>query len=554
MEYVADNGRGTSGRGKEDDGEAGRPRYTAERVPWAWEIMPEPTEKEMEELERSIRRDGCLNPVITWGGQIIDGHKRAEICIRLGLPYQKREIAFESREHAEAWSIRQQVSRRNLDVVGRCELAERLEKLLQGAAKERQRKAGREHGRGMAEKVPSEPDASYDGEEAPGPYGGILDDVIDLLGESRTKAANLVGLGRDRYLKYKEMKKRPDLIDKMRGPAPQLSVSAAHKIYKVDKAAADRRESNRLRVEEAKVGVGGNKTALSGAWGPDGPVWCEGKFQLKRNLALLPDGAVRLILCDPPYGEDYDRRDPNRPAIEGDKDEKQAAELLAEMLELLRPKLAKDAHVVFFCGVKQEPRMREVLDASGYLKRRSHIVWVKARQGAPGDKYEGFAPWHERALHGTQGAPGFTAGLRPHDAYQVTPETSEDHLTPKPVALLRQIIEATTVEGEWVADPFGGTASTLIAALECGRRAWGSEKETQHYRTGFTRIDDLVNGKKGSDPKAKLMRRKPPAPQRPRPNRMGFAAATAAPEPEPSLEDKIVGAPGAITWGWGEPS
>ncbi len=548
---MADDGRGADVRGMEGDGQPEQHRFRAVSMEWAQAIMPEPAEKEMEELERSIRRDGCLNPVITWNGQIVDGHKRAEICTRLGLPYQEREMDFESRGHAEAWTIRQQVARRNLDVVGRCELAERLEKLLQGAARERQRRAGREHGRGMAGKVPSEPDASYGEAREPGPYGGILDDVIDLPGESRTKAANLVGLGRDRYLKYKEMKKRPDLIDKMRGPAPQLSVSAAHKIYKADKAAADRRESDRVRVEEAKVGVGGGRTALSGAWGPDGPIWCEGNFQLKRNLALLPDGAVRLILCDPPYGEAYDRRDPNRPPIEGDKDEKQAADLLAEMLRLMRPKLSPDAHVVFFVGVRQEPRMREVLDASGYLKRRSHIVWVKDRQGAPGDKYEGFAPWHERALHGTQGAPGFTAGRRPHDAYEVTPETSKDHLTPKPVALLRQIIEATTVEGEWVADPFGGTASPLLAALGCGRRAWGAEKETQHYRTGFARIDDLVNGKKGPDPEAKPIRRKPPAPQRPRMGRMTFAAMTAAPRPEPSLEDKVVAAPGTITWGWG---
>ena len=39
------------------------------------------TKDEMEQLEQSILRQGCLEPIATWGGVILDGHKRYRICM-----------------------------------------------------------------------------------------------------------------------------------------------------------------------------------------------------------------------------------------------------------------------------------------------------------------------------------------------------------------------------------------------------------------------------------------------------------------------------------------
>ena len=39
------------------------------------------TEKEYSDLEFLLKRDGCMYPIITWQGQIIDGHNRYEIWL-----------------------------------------------------------------------------------------------------------------------------------------------------------------------------------------------------------------------------------------------------------------------------------------------------------------------------------------------------------------------------------------------------------------------------------------------------------------------------------------
>ena len=49
------------------------------------------------------------------------------------------------------------------------------------------------------------------------------------------------------------------------------------------------------------------------------------------------------------------------------------------------------------------------------------------------------------------------------------------HLTEKPVELARRALLYSSLAGEHVLDPFGGSGSTLIAAEETGRRAYLAE-------------------------------------------------------------------------------
>ena len=49
------------------------------------------------------------------------------------------------------------------------------------------------------------------------------------------------------------------------------------------------------------------------------------------------------------------------------------------------------------------------------------------------------------------------------------------HPTQKPVALLKRLIEIFTDRGDVVIDPCAGSGSTLRAAAELGRRAFGFE-------------------------------------------------------------------------------
>ena len=58
----------------------------------------------------------------------------------------------------------------------------------------------------------------------------------------------------------------------------------------------------------------------------------------------------------------------------------------------------------------------------------------------------------------------------------------------KPVALLRQYIELTTSIDDVVLDPFMGSGSTGVAALELGRRFIGIEINEKYYRVAQERM------------------------------------------------------------------
>ncbi len=70
--------------------------------------------KEYQQLEENLMRDGCIDPIITWNGYIIDGHNRYEICKRRKIPFSVMPFSFDCREAAEIWICTNQLGRRNL--------------------------------------------------------------------------------------------------------------------------------------------------------------------------------------------------------------------------------------------------------------------------------------------------------------------------------------------------------------------------------------------------------------------------------------------------------
>lgn len=59
--------------------------------------------------------------------------------------------------------------------------------------------------------------------------------------------------------------------------------------------------------------------------------------------------------------------------------------------------------------------------------------------------------------------------------YQRDTQTPKIHPTQKPVKLLEQLIELFTDKGDVVIDPCAGSGTTLLAAAQCDRRAYGFE-------------------------------------------------------------------------------
>ena len=104
-------------------------------------LLPQLSDAERAELEKQIKKDGVLNPIIVWKGTIVDGHNRFMICKLNGITdFPIREMDFKDREEVIEWILRHQLGRRNLTDFQRTRIALRYEEVIAKKAKERQGK------------------------------------------------------------------------------------------------------------------------------------------------------------------------------------------------------------------------------------------------------------------------------------------------------------------------------------------------------------------------------------------------------------------------------
>lgn len=74
-------------------------------------------------------------------------------------------------------------------------------------------------------------------------------------------------------------------------------------------------------------------------------------------------------------------------------------------------------------------------------------------------------------------------------------EIMKIHPTQKPIGLLKNLIELFTDEGDVVIDPVAGSASTLVAAVELGRKAYGFEIKREFWERGTQWLAEAAQAK-----------------------------------------------------------
>ena len=96
--------------------------------------------------------------------------------------------------------------------------------------------------------------------------------------------------------------------------------------------------------------------------------------------------------------------------------------------------------------------------------------------------------WKGRAVDiNNGGSKRVWRGHRPADAV---------HNTQKPVALMQLYIENSSLPGQLVLDPFMGSGTTLVAAVQAGRDAIGIEKSPKHFDAACARVRAAVDAHK----------------------------------------------------------
>lgn len=199
-----------------------------------------------------------------------------------------------------------------------------------------------------------------------------------------------------------------------------------------------------------------------------------------KAIAQMPEAS--LLLTDPPYGQDFQsgrrKSTGKKKKIEADDDPTEAAGLLRDVLASARDRLKDNAHVLVFSGWRHEPIFRHAVESAGYEIKGS-LVWVKNNHGT-GDLKGSFAPKHERIIHAVKGRPEMAKRIP--DVVEGKDKQNSDHPTEKPIELLKKLIEATTHKLETVVDPFAGSGSTLLAALDLDRDFWGVEIDAEYHK------------------------------------------------------------------------
>lgn len=195
-----------------------------------------------------------------------------------------------------------------------------------------------------------------------------------------------------------------------------------------------------------------------------------------------------LLVTDPPYGQGYKSgRTDEWGAIKGDDDLAGVEERLAHVLKGLR----RGRHVYIFGNKFDFSRLP--------LCSLAELIWDKGNFGL-GDLSLPWGPQHEKITFAVyeiskanreKGFGVLTARLRKGSILRSLRPNSvrvNVHPTEKPVDILRQMIESSSVMGETVYDPFMGSGSTLVAALMEGRKAVGCEVEERYFNVAVERV------------------------------------------------------------------
>ena len=93
------------------------------------------TEKTL--LEQDLLTNGCISPLVTWNGILLDGHNRYDICKKHGIAFSISSLNLRDRDEAYLWIIHNQVARRNMTGTQRILLVLQAEERLKADGRKR---------------------------------------------------------------------------------------------------------------------------------------------------------------------------------------------------------------------------------------------------------------------------------------------------------------------------------------------------------------------------------------------------------------------------------
>ena len=206
----------------------------------------------------------------------------------------------------------------------------------------------------------------------------------------------------------------------------------------------------------------------------------------------VEDDSVDCVVTDPPYGVDWDTnsRDKEKDlpgTVANDSDIDEAIELWDAVVGELRRVLTEDGHLYAFADWRTEHSFRLVLENYGF-DIRNVLVWDKGSMGLGGVDTVNYRTQYELCIFATLDNPRMleTRGADVHEHERTNTDT-QAHPTEKPVGLVARYVNNSTREGDRVLDPFMGSGTTAVAAIQNNRDYVGFEVDEGNYRSVIER-------------------------------------------------------------------
>ena len=213
-------------------------------------------------------------------------------------------------------------------------------------------------------------------------------------------------------------------------------------------------------------------------------------------LASLPDSSVDAVVTDPPYSSGgmvrsdrmqsghskYIRSDSERgnalTDFTGDnRDQRAYAYWSALWMGEARRVTKPGGFVLTFTDWRQLPSTTDAIQAGGWVWR-GLVPWHKPNSRPQAGRFSNECEYVAWGSHGSLGN-DFTLPVFPGFYSLIPPRAGREHITQKPLELMRELVKIVT-PGGLILDPFMGSGTTGAAAVMEGYGFIGVE-QSEHF-------------------------------------------------------------------------
>lgn len=205
----------------------------------------------------------------------------------------------------------------------------------------------------------------------------------------------------------------------------------------------------------------------------------------------VPEESVDLLLTDPPYGMEYvsNHRTDKFEQIIGDEG------IDPQWFWMCRTVKKSGAMFCFHKWTKQD-EFKKYIDQYKNIRIRNQVIWIK-NNDTGGDLRRAFGEKHENIWYACGNDFFFPNGRPTTDLYfDKVSGSNLLHPNQKPIKLLRNLMHRTldiNNQDALVFDPFMGSGSTGVVAVERGYRFIGIELDEKYFNIAYNRIKNIVN-------------------------------------------------------------